>query len=283
MKNKFAVDIQVTGRCNMACDFCCGAIKYTSDEDAGTIKSAIDKIKSVGATTVVFSGGEPLVRDDIAEVLGYAHKQGLVTYLSTNGLLLFKKYESFKDSIDCLGLPIDGSSAEMNAMVGRDQRMFDNNLEILRYFKKNPPKHSVKIGTLVSKVNMNDIPNIARLLSENEVYRPDVWRLYQFTPIREGLSSRAKHEISDLDFNRICTEVKGQYPQLNISELSNEDSDNSYLFIDPKMNIQLLIKNEFLNLGNIEKMTTGEIKEIIRKSTDLNARNSMNRRWLYEK
>ena len=48
----------------------------------------MDQAKELGVVHVVFTGGEPLLREDIVELVAYAHKVGLISRLSTNGILL---------------------------------------------------------------------------------------------------------------------------------------------------------------------------------------------------
>lgn len=281
-KKNFVFDMQVTGKCNMNCDFCCGAIRDNREESLDTMISVIDKLKMVGTSAIVFSGGEPLLRKDIAELLKYAHENKFVTYLSTNGKLFFEKYPSIREYIDCLGLPLDGSSEEINVRVGRSKGTFSTNLDILRYLAKYPKLHKLKVGTLVSKMNYNDIANVGKLLSEEGLCKPDVWRLYQFTPIRRGEIFRDKHEISNSDFYKLCETIKKLYPGLNISELSNESSDDSYFFIDPRMHLQILRNNQFLDRGNVNEMDVKQLEIVLQEYKGLKDKNVKNRRWLYE-
>ena len=283
MRKELIVDLQVTGRCNMDCDFCCGAIKDSQEQDFTTIISVINQLKAAGASAIVFSGGEPLLREDIADLIKYTHDKGLITYLSTNGLLFFEKYKQIKNSINYLGLPLDSSSEDISVKMGRNHGMFYNNLNILRYFVKNPPNHKVKVGTLISKVNSQEILSIGELLSKDEIYQPDVWRLYQFTPIRRGLLSREKHEISDLDFMEVCTKVKKRYSHLNISELSNSDSDSSYFFIDPKMHLQILVGNDFLDKGDLRNLSAQRLSNLLQQYSKTIDKSLENRGWLYGK
>lgn len=52
------------------------------------IKSVIDAAREIGVLEVLFSAGEPLLRDDIVELVRYTHEQGLLSRINTNGLLL---------------------------------------------------------------------------------------------------------------------------------------------------------------------------------------------------
>jgi MoaA/NifB/PqqE/SkfB family radical SAM enzyme len=55
------------------------------------IKSVIDQAKQLGVIQVCFTGGEPLLREDIVELVRYAHDAGLITRIMTNGLLLARE------------------------------------------------------------------------------------------------------------------------------------------------------------------------------------------------
>ena len=156
------------------------------------IQESIRKLSEAGLETLVISGGEPTLREDLVEIIKYGHYQELEIYLSTNGVLLPKIYKEIKDYLKCLGLPLDGSSKEMNLKMTRGPKQYDATTNILRLLKENPPKHTVKIGTVVSKINKEDLLSIGGVLFESEnFYPPDAWSLYQFIPIGDGrFSSR---------------------------------------------------------------------------------------------
>ncbi len=77
-----------TRRCNLRCAHCYAA----SDAQAGTdelttveAKAFLDDLAAFGAAVVLLSGGEPLLRDDLFELLTHAAGRGLRCVLSTNG------------------------------------------------------------------------------------------------------------------------------------------------------------------------------------------------------
>jgi MoaA/NifB/PqqE/SkfB family radical SAM enzyme len=86
------VEISITDRCQCRCNHCFAATKNltsTADELSKVeIISLLDDIKRMGGTEVCFSGGEPLLRNDIMQLVNYAHQIGLVARLITNGILL---------------------------------------------------------------------------------------------------------------------------------------------------------------------------------------------------
>ena len=80
-----------TRRCNLSCMHC-----YSDSHDRaypGELTTAeglalLDDLASFGAPTVIFSGGEPLIRPDVFELAAYARERGLRAVLSTNGTLI---------------------------------------------------------------------------------------------------------------------------------------------------------------------------------------------------
>ncbi|MFQ5352264.1 MAG: radical SAM protein, partial [Candidatus Binatia bacterium] len=80
-----------TRRCNLFCMHCYA--EATAKESPGELSTdeamrLIDDIAAFGSPTMLFSGGEPLMRADIFELASYASRRGLRCVLSTNGTLI---------------------------------------------------------------------------------------------------------------------------------------------------------------------------------------------------
>lgn len=278
--SRFVVDMQVTGKCNLSCDFCDGAPKKYSGASLPEIKKGIDKLVKAGLTTLNISGGEPLVRKDISEILEYAHSHNLEVYLSTNGLLLHRYPEKIFPYIKTLGLPLDGSTSEMNQKMTRGAKQKDVTVGWLRYFKDNLPSFSIKVGTVVSAINIDDLPSIGNVIYDTNVYPPDVWRLYEFTPLGDGLYSKKRHEISTQQFSEIVMQIKKSFPTKNIIPLSNADSNDSYIFVDPRMIIQIYTNNNYKTVGNLLDISDDDLIRLIQQFSTVITKSSANREWL---
>jgi len=86
------VEIGVTKECQCNCPHCY-AIEdgYTSEINELSkreIFSIVDQIVDMGAIEICFSGGEPLIRKDIVDLVEYARKMKMVPKINTNGILL---------------------------------------------------------------------------------------------------------------------------------------------------------------------------------------------------
>ena len=78
-----------TVACNLSCRHCRRLESDTSGElTTDEFRQVIDSAAELGKCMIVFSGGEPLQRDDWCELAGYARQRGLPTALATNGTLI---------------------------------------------------------------------------------------------------------------------------------------------------------------------------------------------------
>lgn len=84
------VMISVTSRCQCDCAHCSASGFKDAGEEllTGEIKKIIADARAIGSPKIGFTGGEPLLRADIAELTAYAHRLGLSVSIDTNGLLL---------------------------------------------------------------------------------------------------------------------------------------------------------------------------------------------------
>jgi radical SAM protein with 4Fe4S-binding SPASM domain len=88
----YRMDIALTYRCNNKCVHCyAGGPKQTSELTTKEWLRVIDKLRTLGIPQVVFTGGEPTLRDDLATLIAYTQKMELVSGLVTNGRKLKDK------------------------------------------------------------------------------------------------------------------------------------------------------------------------------------------------
>lgn len=79
-----------TNACNMYCDHCYRDAGCKADEELNTeeAKTLLDQIAKAGFKIMIFSGGEPLMRPDIIELVKHARARGLRSVFGTNGTLI---------------------------------------------------------------------------------------------------------------------------------------------------------------------------------------------------
>ncbi|OOM75947.1 antilisterial bacteriocin subtilosin biosynthesis protein AlbA [Clostridium puniceum] len=114
-----------TNRCNLKCTHC---YRDSGKEIQGELntkeaKKLIDEIAKANFKIMIFSGGEPLMRDDIFDLINYAAKTGLRPVLGTNGTLITKEVaQKLKGAgISAIGISLDSLNSEKhNFFRGND-------------------------------------------------------------------------------------------------------------------------------------------------------------------
>ena len=101
----------ITRKCNYRCKGC----NVWQDQDAHEltteqIKRGLDILKKLDVVDIVFSGGNPLLRDDIDEILRYASRS-FVTTVYDNGSMAVKKIEALRH-VDFVAISLDTMDAE---------------------------------------------------------------------------------------------------------------------------------------------------------------------------
>jgi radical SAM protein with 4Fe4S-binding SPASM domain len=103
----------VTRRCNLHCAHCYTDSfdrQYEGELTTEEAKAVIDDLADFGAPVVLFSGGEPLLRPDLPELVERAQARGIRSVISTNGTLLIHAVaQELKDlGVSYVGVSIDG-------------------------------------------------------------------------------------------------------------------------------------------------------------------------------
>jgi len=104
------VHFECTYRCNMKCTFCNIWKKNIYENEATTreIKQRLSESWDLGCSVTSFTGGEPLLRDDIGKLLKFSsEKFGFFTGLVTNGILLDKRIDKVSKYTDFLAVSFD--------------------------------------------------------------------------------------------------------------------------------------------------------------------------------
>lgn len=147
-------------RCNLKCIHCYSQskdIEYLNELSTHEAKAMLDDLAEYGAPVILFSGGEPLMRSDLLELIGYAKEKGLRAVISTNGTLitLEKANELKKFGLSYVGISLDGLQ-ETNDRFRGIHGAFDAALSGI----KNCLSVGIKVGLrfTINKRNAHDIP-----------------------------------------------------------------------------------------------------------------------------
>jgi Fe-coproporphyrin III synthase len=164
----------MTKRCNLRCVHCYAFAEsqdYKGDElstDEG--RALIDDLASFGSPVILFSGGEPLLREDLPDLIDHAVKKGLRAVISTNGTLITpEKARIFaRLNLSYIGVSLDGLS-EINDTFRGVRGAFEKAIEGIR----NAREAGIKVGLrfTINKRNVGEIPKIFDLLEQERIPR----------------------------------------------------------------------------------------------------------------
>ena len=118
----YRCDLILTYKCQNNCSHCyAGGPHSTQEIPTDSWKGIIDRLSDWGVPTVVFTGGEPLLRDDITALVQHAEDSGLVTGVITNGRLLTESRAGIlaRAGLDFAQITLESISPEIHdKMVG---------------------------------------------------------------------------------------------------------------------------------------------------------------------
>ena len=156
----------ITRRCNLKCSFC-GVIKHQSPKELSLEewKECSDILYSMGNRLISITGGEPLLRPDIADFIKHLSKKPVLSSMITNGTLLTedKLKEIAKAGIMNIGLSTQSLIPDSQIKAQRTE-LFDLLLE----YKK---KYGIEISALITITNENykEVPQMAKYLSDHGI------------------------------------------------------------------------------------------------------------------
>lgn len=232
------VHIQITKRCNLQCVYCYADPQNLSNVPDMTYPeycALLDELVSMGTRWIRFLGGEPLIRDDIGEMVDYARARGMITEMNTNGYFMKQKAKDIK-SLDSLVVSIDGIR-ETNDLC-RGKGSYDKAIEAIEIAKD--LGISVRLHGCLSKYHtQKDIDHVARLAVEygtafnfsapSPVYFKDDRRM-------EGHPGQEQAAM----LHQRCVELKKEgWP------LTNTDTAAAYVKRWPNPNSDVLRKEDF--------------------------------------
>lgn len=167
-----------TRTCNLKCAHCYALSdgrKYPqlSTDEA---KAMIDDLAAFGAPVLLFSGGEPCLRDDLVELMHYAKDAGMRVVISTNGTLITPELaRRFAEvGLSYVGVSFDGDRATHDAFRGVPGS-FDLALQGLR----NAQDAGIKVGLrfTISKRNWREVDDVFALMREHGINRACFYHL----------------------------------------------------------------------------------------------------------
>lgn len=211
-----------TPACNLKCKHCYfGACNERDPEELSTeeAKEFIDSLAEMNVPVLVFSGGEPFFREDIAELTRYATEQGLRPIASSNGTFLSQERaeEVAEAGMQYVGVSLDGVGATNDGFRGVDGA-FDRALEGLRNARD--AGMGTGIRCTMTDETVDDVPDVIDLAIEEGIDRVNIFHL---------IYSGRGGDITDADLDFEKTREMVDYLYERTKEVADEHPDMQIL------------------------------------------------------
>jgi radical SAM protein with 4Fe4S-binding SPASM domain len=200
------VALEATRQCNLSCPHCYSAATNRPVNELTTAEylQIIDQLADLGSEWAGWTGGEPLLRTDLEELVGHASKRGFSRQgITTNGILLNEtRAKALKDAgMTSVQISIDGSTAEKNREMRRATlEDFETVLQAIRIC------HSVglqvDLAMLLGRATLEDAEPFLELANREKVTHV---RFCGFVPSGRGKRSDV---VERLMFNGKLGELK---------------------------------------------------------------------------
>ncbi|WP_421827952.1 radical SAM protein [Larkinella sp.] len=125
----------ITYRCNATCSFCDIWERPSPYVTPENVRDNLRDLKRLGVRVIDFTGGEPLLHRQLDDLLREAKNLGLITTITTNGLLYPKYAERLHGLVDMLHFSLDSPIAEEHDK-SRGVKCFDKVMESIAIAKK---------------------------------------------------------------------------------------------------------------------------------------------------
>lgn len=231
---------EVTRRCNLSCKHCRASardIPYENELSGVEARNLIQSFKGLGSPLVIFTGGEPLLRPDLFELIGLTTSLGLRAALSVNGTLVNDSVaKRIVDSrVSRCSISLDGENADVHdrfrGMPGAFKEAL-RGISVLKHFGV-----PVQINTTITAHNAASLPAIFDLCKHLGAV---AWHVFLLVPVGRGkdLTVMSPHEYeqvlawintislsSELEIKTTCAP---QYNRLHArQQLSHNRADKS--------------------------------------------------------
>lgn len=183
---------ELTRNCNLSCIHC--RAKATLGPHQGELtteecKKIIDGISSFSSPTVILTGGEPLMRDDLFEIIQYGNEKGLRLVIAINGTLLDKeKALKLKElGIKRVSMSVDGKDRHSHDSFRGVQGSFDAVVKAGKILLE--IGLPFQINTTVTRLNVNDLGEIYEFV---KAIGAIAWHVFLLVPVGRGEGLRGE-------------------------------------------------------------------------------------------
>ncbi len=200
---------EVTQSCDLACKHCRAAAQPIPSPDELTTaegKALIDQIADMGVPIFVFTGGDPLKRKDVFELIRYAAGKGVSVAVTPSATPLLTREAMFKfkeAGLVRLGISLDGSTPEIHDTFRGLPGAWARTIQAVEW--ANEAGIPIQVHSTISRHNVHDLDNLCALFEKLAIV---MWNVFFLVPVGRG-------QVADLLSGEEFEQVFGKIYELS--------------------------------------------------------------------
>jgi len=201
---------EVTQSCDLACKHCRAAAQPIPHPDELTHeegRALIDQIADMHIPIFVFTGGDPLKRKDVFELIRYAAGKGVQVAVTPSATPLLTREQIFKmkeAGVVRLGISLDGSTPEIHDAFRGLPGAWARTIKAIEWAGE--AGIPIQVHTTISRHNANDLDNLCNLFEKLAIV---MWNVFFLVPVGRG-------QLDDLLSGEEFEQVFGKIYELSL-------------------------------------------------------------------
>ncbi|MBG9549909.1 TIGR04053 family radical SAM/SPASM domain-containing protein [Cytobacillus firmus] len=202
-KDPFIVIWELTRACQLRCLHCRAEAQYRRDPRELSFEEGmalIDQIREMNNPMLVFTGGDPLMRQDVFDIAEYAVKKGVrvsMTPSATPNVTKEAIEKAKQAGLARWAFSLDGPNAEIHDHFRGTSGSFDLTIERIKYLHE--LEIPVQINTVISRYNIDYLEEMAKVVEELKCV---LWSVFFLVPTGRG---QEKDMISPVEHEKVFT------------------------------------------------------------------------------
>ncbi|MBI4308624.1 MAG: TIGR04053 family radical SAM/SPASM domain-containing protein [Chloroflexi bacterium] len=183
----FTLAWEITRACALACVHCRAQAQPRRDPRELSTEEAyrvVDQVVDLGKPILIITGGDPLMRRDVFDILAYASSRGLRVALSPSATALVTPRNLARAKgagVQMVHISLDGSRPEVQDVFRGVRGSYQRTVDILQHVRE--LGMPLQVGTTVSRYNRADLPAIAERVAAAGAR---VWSVFFLVPTGRG-------------------------------------------------------------------------------------------------
>ena len=273
--------LKITNYCNSDCEYCAhGASRHhlekKQDIPASLLRKIVEDAAKLGAHTVVFSGGEPLLREEIYDLIALCCQLNMVPALLTNGTLLPQCWERLSEAgLRYIFISVDSvDKAIYEKHRGISFEMAVEGIEAAVKMKEKHPETEIHVSAVLERDNLQGFTDLLHYMNSRQI-KVQISPLHDYFHVDKKVPPEQREAMTEfaeklIAYKRSTGLIASSEPFIRHLPAFYCDGKNipdgfsckigyDSLFIDALMNARCCWADSFEPVGNVMKQPLAEI------------------------